>query len=941
MSGLGKRSTRWGVGLLVAVLMQGVFPGTGIAGSQAAQTGTVQGRVTFSTTETHLPGVQVRVVGSPVATVTDDGGRFVLRGVTVGAAKIEFTYLGFETVVRDVTVQAGTTLTLDAQMTLPGLREDLTVTAQVAALRDALNRYRTSDSLTSFVAADDIGQFVDQNVAESLQRLPGVAITRDQGEGRFVTVRGMDASLSTVSINGMRIGTPEDDSRQVPLDVIPVGAIEILEVTKTPTPDMPGDAIGGAVNVRSASAFDRAGRTVTYRLEGSRADLSGDISPKGQLTFSDVLTVNGRRSLGISLGVNHLDRKFVSDNTEAAYNFFDDLGSDQFALQELQHRKYFVNRTRTGANVNLDYRPNVGTQFHLNSLFSRFTDAETRQRSIFVFEDGDLASFDGRSGRFEDIGDSAFRRRVRFRTKDQDTLAMAFGGSHIVNRWNLDYELGRSVTRERVLDENEGRFRFGGGDRDATFTIGSGLPTFTILHNGAPDQLYLDNAAYRFDRVVLEPKIVDDDDTSLRANAEYRGVSGATAFMFKTGFDLRFKNKSVDVGESELRRGPSVNLSQFTTAAPSFSLGNLGPGISSSGWIDYYTANAGQFSARPQDVNDNAILNAGDDFEATENVMAGYVMGTIARGKWRLIPGVRVEHTAFEASGNQLMIDEDGDLSISGRSVDASYTNVLPGLHFRYDASDRVVVRTAWSNTMARPSFSAISPRSTINNEDLEISIGNPNLKPYASMNFDLTIDTYTGDSNVVSFGGFHKRIDDYIVGVTTNNDSAFPGFEVSRPVNGTEASVWGFEVNVEQELRVLSDALDGFLIGANATLLRTRLEVAERPNEEFSLPLSADRAGNVFLGYEKGPFSGRVSYSHRGVYLDDIGDDTNFDVFVDGNTQVDFVASWRLRRGFELVAEGANLTDAPLLLYQGSKRFTYQRELYGRTFAFGIKGRF
>ena len=129
--------------------------------------------------------------------------------------------------------------------------------------------------------------------------------------------------------------------------------------------------------------------------------------------------------------------------------------------------------------------------------------------------------------------------------------------------------------------------------------------------------------------------------------------------------------------------------------------------------------------------------------------MAGYVMSTIARGKWRLIPGVRVEHTSYEATGNQLTTDDDGDLSVSGRLVDASYTNVLPGLHFRYDASDRLVVRSAWSNTMARPPFSAITPRFAINHEDMEIEVGNPDLKPYRSMNFDLTIDAYTGDSNV------------------------------------------------------------------------------------------------------------------------------------------------------------------------------------------------
>jgi len=147
--------------------------------------------------------------------------------------------------------------------------EEIVVYGQRAAQNKALDEYRSADSITNFIAADDMGQFVDQNVAESLQRLPGISISRDQGEGRFVSVRGIDAGLSTVTINGMRIGTPEDESRAVPLDVIPTGSVDLLEVTKVPTPDMPGDAIGGAVNVRSASAFDRDGQQFTYRAEAS------------------------------------------------------------------------------------------------------------------------------------------------------------------------------------------------------------------------------------------------------------------------------------------------------------------------------------------------------------------------------------------------------------------------------------------------------------------------------------------------------------------------------------------------------------------------------------------------------------------------------------------------------------------------------------------------
>ncbi|MAN52879.1 MULTISPECIES: TonB-dependent receptor plug domain-containing protein [unclassified Marinimicrobium] len=206
-------------------------------------------------------------------------------------------------------LSAGSTSFVQAQQ--PVLQEELIVTGQREARNEAIDLYRDSDSITNFIASDAMGQFVDQNVAESLQRLPGVSISRDQGEGRFVSVRGVSAGLSSVSINGMRIGTPEDGSRAVPLDVIPTGSVELIEITKVPTPDMPGDAIGGAVNVKSGSAFDYDGDTFRYRAEGSYNELSEKTSPKLQANYTDVVNAfGGSENFGISLGANFLDREF-------------------------------------------------------------------------------------------------------------------------------------------------------------------------------------------------------------------------------------------------------------------------------------------------------------------------------------------------------------------------------------------------------------------------------------------------------------------------------------------------------------------------------------------------------------------------------------------------------------------------------------------------------
>ncbi len=820
--------------------------------------------------------------------------------------------------------------------------ETIMVFGQREAANRALGLYRESDAVANYISTDDMGQFVDQNVAESLQRLPGLTISRDQGEGRFVSVRGVSAGLSTVTINGMRIGTPEDGSRAVPLDVIPTGSVDGIEVVKVPTPDMPGDAVGGAINVSSASAFDRNGQQITYRLEGSYNDLSGETSPKAQFNFSDVVDgFGGTDNVGISFGLNYLNRKLESDNIEPAYDFLEFNGEDVFTLLEVNERKYFVERERIGFNLNLEYQPSESTRFYANTVYSEFTDAETRQRNVFVFEDATITSYDGRNVSYADIPEDSFRRRVRFRTKEQDTLAFALGAEHDFQTWSLDYNAGISTTDERVPDEKEGRFEKSGNALDALVQIGQGIPSYTFMENGAPAVGYLDNSLYELDRVVNEPLSVDDDDVNFALNIEVPMAFGIESLTVKTGIDGRFKDKLTDVNEFEERDTPDVLLSQFTTGAPSYGLSDIGQGISSSAFVNFYNSNRSEFRQRPQDVEENLALNAAQDFNAEEDVTAGYMMGTWNLDRVRVIAGVRVERTDYTADGNELLFNEDGDLTISDRSVSSKYTDVLPGLHLRYEPADNLVLRAAWSNTIARPSFSDISPRSRINLEDSEIELGNPNLDPYKSTNFDLLADWYYGNSGVISAGVFYKDIDDYIVDFSTTQNPEFAGFEVDQPVNGTKASVAGIEFNVQQGFEMIDESLTGLLAGFNLTALDTDLEIAERAGESFALPEAAERSGNFYLGYENELLSTRLSVSYRDKFLSEVGDTRQFDLYVAPHTQVDLTASYRFNPRFELVAELTNLTDEALELYQGNKSYTFQFEEYGPTFAIGFKGQF
>ncbi|KRG78204.1 TonB-dependent receptor [Stenotrophomonas ginsengisoli] len=801
------------------------------------------------------------------------------------------------------------------------------VRAQREAQVRAVDLKRSSDAIQDVVSADAIGNYPDMNVAESLQRLPGVSVTRDQGEGRYVVVRGLDAALNTVSVDGIAIGTPEADSRAAPLDVIPSDSTERLRVVKSATPDMPGDAIGGSVIVESASAFDRDGRSLRGKLEASHQALSGKTSPKAAFNYSEVFN----DTFGVAVGINHQQREFESDNTEVEYDTFDGGSNADLAAIDVQHRKYSIERERSGANLNLDWRPDADNRYFLRTLYSRFNDAETRQRTIFGFGDGDITAL--RDGRYQVDGlpADAIAKRLRYRTKQEDTIAASFGGEHSLSAAVVDYRLGWTKTRERVLDEIEARFDYDADDLTALIDQRTALPTYRISDDG-----WKDLANYAFDRMVVAPTVVDDKEHSAQVNLRFDADNAS----YKFGLLGRCRERSADVNESELRRGPDVDLAGWAGKALEHRHADLGQWLDSARMNRWWAANKGDYSARPQDVVGNTALMLEEDYRANEDIFAAYAMGTWDIDKLRLIAGVRVENTKFAADGYQVDIDQDGVAQVSGRRVASRYTNVLPGLHARYDTDNGWVLRGSANQTLARPSFADISPRLGMNRDEGEVRVGNPQLDPYESTNLDLSLERYLGDTGLVSVGVFHKVIDGYIVETVTDSHAGFPGFEVTTAINGDKATVRGAEVNWQQQLAMLPNAWSGLLIGASATWLDTEFDagIAGRQGEGFMLPRASRQVYSGHIGYEYGPVSTRLAAVYRSAYLDSIGDSRDFDVYVAPHTQLDFSLDFKLSSAVSLYLEASNLLDEPLQLYQGNRSRKLQQEEYGRSFAVGVK---
>ena len=315
--------------------------------------------------------------------------------------------------------------------------EYVEVIGQAASIDQALKEQRRSDSVQSTVHADGVAQLPDQNVAEATQRLPGVSVERDQGEGRFVSVRGLGPDLNSVSVNGTLIPSPEADRRAVALDVLPSELVQSLSVVKTLTPDMDANSLGGTIEVESLSAFDHKGLFYTGSAEGSYDDNTEQTSPKFSGAISDRFSLgDGADNFGVAAALSWQQRDFGSDNVETGGDWDFEDGA---RLAQLEQRDYDIRRERSGLGLNFDYRPDDFSSYYLRTLYSRFKDTETRNAAGVEFADAQQPG---------EAGDAEGWRELKDREETQEIQSFVLGGEQLVGQWTFNGQVGYSQSSE-------------------------------------------------------------------------------------------------------------------------------------------------------------------------------------------------------------------------------------------------------------------------------------------------------------------------------------------------------------------------------------------------------------------------------------------------------------------------------------------------------------
>ncbi len=786
--------------------------------------------------------------------------------------------------------------------------ETVRVIGQAASTNRALTEQREADNIESTSRADDIGDFPDNNVSESLQRMPGVSIERDQGEGRFVRVRGVAPDLNAVNVNGIQVPAPEAGRRAVALDVIPADLLESLTVVKTLTPDMDANSLGGTVEVETLSAFDRDGLFYSLSAAASHDQHTDQTSPELAVAGSNQFSLgDGTNNFGVAGAISWGKRDFGSDNVETggAWDF-----DDNNALEEFEQRDYMITRERLGVALNFDYLLSEDTSLYLRTLHSEFRDEEIRQANIFAF---DAAQQPGQTGIAE------VEKELKDREETQDISSFVLGGQHFSGDWTTDFRIGYSTAQEDEPRHADSTV-FVGDFTDAGFT-GTREPS-ALYPTG-----FYDNSNYELDEIeVTEGKTTDKQvDVALDFTRELYWNSNPASIKFGAKASQRDKDSDVNVWTYE----PDGVLSDFATDVD-YELGNFGAGINS-GSIDPLIAGAGQF----EDV-DSAI----EDFEMSEDRQAAYLMGTVDIQQLRILTGVRYEKLEFEADG---FGDDNGTINPSHYEDDEDHW--LPALHLRYQLTNDTLVRTAFTRSVVRPTFEQLSPGFEIDGD--EASFGNPELKSLESNNLDLGIEHYMGHAGVVSAFAFYKDIKNFAY-LTDKGGS--PGFETFSDAetfeNGNDASLYGLELNWSKQFSSLPAPFNGLLMGANATFVDSTAEIDAFDEDtgvtvarDIALPSQSDTTGNLMIGYEDKRLSLRLAANYTGKFLQEVSDplDKRYDIYTDDHVQLDFNGHYFLTEDLQLTFEAININDEPFYAYTGKEKFNAQYEEYGPTFKLGL----
>lgn len=907
--------------------------------------GTIKGRILDTSNQT-LPGATIYIDSLHTGVVSDINGFYTLTNIAPGTYKVKVSYVGYSPVEMTITVPEGKTVESDVMLNDGVKLREVVVGGAFNGQRRALSSQKNAMGIVNVVSADQVGKFPDSNIGDALKRISGINVQYDQGEARFGQVRGTSADLSSVTINGNRIPSAEGDTRNVQLDLIPADMVQTIEVNKVVTADMDADAIGGSINLVTKNTPNKRMFNATagsgYNAVSKKAQLNLGLT-YGDRFFND--------KLGLMFSGSYQNAPGGSDNAEFEYDVYD--GS--VVMKEAQMRQYYVTRERQSYSLALDYEFNPDHKISFKGIYNRRNDWENRYR--VVYKDLDESDPSEQSIELQTKGGADDTRNARL--ERQQTMDFTLDGEHnLGGRLLMDW----AASFSRASEDRPNERYFGlkmdnntGENLINTFRgIGGRAPYSTIAIPG------LDNEGWELDELTNSNQSIYENEWKFRLNFELPLMKGLYGNTLR--FGGKYTNKEKDRETTMYKYdGEDVNDN------PIFNDGGAWREHGSSqirkGFMvgDNYPEGTHFVSKKYLgSINFNSMQGEPDyeemsgNYHAKEEITSAYLRFDQKLGqKLDLMLGLRMEHTALNYRGLNWVVDEDENESLeSTGNRKNSYTNWLPSVLLKYDVNDDLKLRASFTETLSRPKYSALIPSVNYNRADEEATIGNPNLKPTTSYNFDLSAEYYFKSVGLVSVGLFYKSINNVIVDeVWKGMDSQLPitgtyDYEISKPINAYDADLFGVEVAYQRDFGFITPALKclGFYGNYTYTANKTKNHHFEHrvleDGEDIDMIGSPEHTANASLFFEKWGFNLRLSYNFASAFVDEMGEVAQLDRYYDKVNYLDLNASYTFGKRFKttIYADVTNLLNQPLRYYQGTKDRTAQVEYYGARFNAGIK---
>ena len=851
--------------------------------------------------------------------------------------------------------------------------EIIVVVGTRSSLNDALTVKRKADGFVDAIVASEIAQFPDMNLAEALQRVPGVTITRNQGEGGQIILRGFTPDFTRVEINGMS-ATPTSLGREFNFSIFASELFTKAEVRKTGSADQTEGGLAGTVSLFTPKPLtQKQGLTFAASSQASYAEQSEQVDPRVAM----VLGYNWDDKFGIVGTLAYSDQSFLTQWADTS-NW--DRASDSIVdAQEVGVSPAILNawipraprimrfdreRARTGASLDLQYRPNDTVLVTWSNLYGQTDRAGQELRTDLAELEGGLLrprnvvldnEIDGRGRIVSGIFPLATARAYTTKTSDDEqfTQSVLRGEFQVAPKWSVNLQAGLTQGRGTFFDR---AYSFG-READGAVTVQGDFVKVDVV--GVTPNSPVGYTLFRFADFRIREK--QDDELALQFDISREARFGP---FTRLSLGARYADHVASVTET---KWGGINDSDpiYPATARGANGRALGLGgtpaaavtllpFSVSGQPAGFPTQIMQFNFDVLDnfyglTNQKTAPRPLDSYEVSEAISAAYLKADvdtqIASKPVTGSIGVRFVNTGLISSGARQI----GSV-ITPIRVERSYENILPSLNLRVDFSDELLLRFAAGRTLNRPTLADLSPRSTLDIGRNVGSSGNPELDPFSATYLDFGLEYYFAREALISISYFRKDIDSLVetlaedvtlVVPSTLGGPAVPTqFQLTRPINGDEAKVEGLEFSVQAPFTFLPAPFDQFGGLFNYTYAQSEANFTDAGNvSSIQLPGLSKNSFNAVLYYQAKSLDVRLAYAWRDEFVDIPFGPGGNPIWQDAFGQLDMSATYNLTDRVALKFEGLNLTQQSEYLYTaGRKDLPVRRADNERRVGIGIR---